>query len=216
MLIVGGVVFYALTLWRPGYSANSGSSDTSISSHKTPDIELKLVSRIMGSRVYLINTGDDVARDITLDFVCWRPGAPGPDREETYPVRDLIPHSDVMLDIDFRNPHMDADYKDKLPTCGYFAVSSSGMARPKGWAFWLPGSDEDHEKLQELGYGGTDPWPIVPFQYPEDKPNWGVLVDYPEGVVTEDTQWRWNSVAKRNEWRGSDGSWNAKLNAQEP
>jgi hypothetical protein len=48
MFIVGGIVVYALTLWRPEYSANSGSSDTSISSQKRPDIELKLILRIMG------------------------------------------------------------------------------------------------------------------------------------------------------------------------
>jgi hypothetical protein len=175
----------------------------------------------MGWRVYLINTGDDVARNITLDLVCWRPGAPGPDREETYSVRDLIPHSDVMIDIDFRNPHMDPYCEYKSPTCGYFVVSCSGMARPKAWAFWIPNSDEHLKSLQRLGYGHreTDPWPIVSFQYPEEKPNWGVVVDYPEGVYTENfpwTSWRWNSVTKRNEWRDSDGSWNAKLNAQEP
>ena len=38
-----------------------------------------------GYRV-VINTGDDVARDIKLDLVCWRPGAPGPDHRAKLPA----------------------------------------------------------------------------------------------------------------------------------
>ena len=126
--------------------------------------------------------------------------------------------ADDVVDIDFRNPYMDENYETKLPTCGYFMVSCPGMPRPKAWAFWLPNTDIHRARLEELGYGhwGPDPWPLCEFRYPEEKPNWGVLVDYPKGVVEKHTHWRWNSEKKRNEWQDSDGSWNEKRTRESP
>lgn len=215
MIIVGGIVFYALTLWSPSQSSNFSDSTDPMLSQKAPDFQVKLILRIMGWRVYLLNSGNGVARDITVNLVCWRPGSPGPDREVSYQVHDLIPNSDDVFNIDFRNPHMAADYEYRLPTSGYISVSSTGMLRPKAWAFWIPNSEVDRKRLKQLGYEHLDPWPIIEFLYPNQKPNWGVCVDYPEGVATNKTHWRWNSVKKQNEWRDSDGSWNVKRNVRE-
>jgi hypothetical protein len=147
-----------------------------------PILGVKLLLRIGGYRINVLNSGTTTATDAYVDVVSWRPGAPGPDAEKTIPIHDLPPYADITFDVSFlsgRDPHPEPDFTNTYPTCGYIAVACVGANRPRAWAFYIPNAD-DHETYQK--FFQVEPWPIVEFQYPEDKPGIGCWVDYPKGV----------------------------------
>jgi hypothetical protein len=144
--------------------------------------------RIGGFRVYVLNSGLAPATGVYVDVVAWRPGAPGPDVERSYTIRDLAPNADFTFDVSFRNPHLDPKYKDTLPTGGYLTVSSANAARPRAWAFHVPNND-DHDTRRQ--FFTIDPWPLAEFSYPSGKPKMGSCVNYPSGVC-RDSSWTWN------------------------
>ena len=156
---------------------------------KAPILDAKLLLRIGGLRINVLNSGSAPATAAYVDVVSWSPGAPGPNTEKTIPVRDLASHADFTFDVNFLNPYLDPDYKDRLPTCGYIAVSCIGASRPRAWAFYIPNTDDDESTRK---FFEVDPWPMIEFRYPEDKPYIGSCVDYPKGVCRH-SQWLWSA-----------------------
>jgi hypothetical protein len=155
---------------------------------RDPILDAKLLLRIGGFRINILNSGAAPATGTYVDIVAWRPGAPGADVEKTIPIRDLATHADFTFDVSFRNPLLEPDYKDTLPTCGYIAVSCIGASRPRAWAFYIPNADGEETRRK---FFKVDPWPMIEFQYPEDKPGIGYCVDFPRGVCGS-SDWLWS------------------------
>lgn len=162
--------------------------------------------------VVAANTKDGlekVAADIVLAVRSVLPGAPagGTPRTAFFANRKWLFFGVVLLLFTlvlsgillFRHPpptrtHTPAadDYNrelfsryDHAPISGYFVVSCNTCGRPRAWAFYESRSkDGSPQKVPELDAAtrGTTSRPMVEFLYPEDKPEIGWCVDFPQGV----------------------------------
>jgi hypothetical protein len=184
ILCLGGMIlgFVGYVLRLRADAPGTGSSN-SLRGLGEPILDVKLLLRVAGFRINVLNSGSTAATAVYVDVVSWCPGAPGPDAEKTIPLRDLPPHADFTFDVSFlsyRRPDREQGITNTYPSCGYIMVSCVGASRPRAWAFFIP-NVEDHETKQKF-FARVEPWPIVEFQYPEDKPGIGSWVDYPRGV----------------------------------
>lgn len=157
-----------------------------------PELELTLLLRIDGFNVHVVNRGPVAARQVTVSLKSWQIGAPGPDAMIEFPVRDLAPSDDITFRIrptKFTGEQEYDRYRETQPTCGYVAVRSIESARPRGWAFFIPG---EGQKTRERFYN-HDTWPMVEFEYPGKSPRGFECIDYPTGVCEDvgRTNWVW-------------------------
>ncbi len=163
-----------------------------------PELELKLLQRIDGFNVHVVNRGPVAARQLTVSLKSWQIGAPGPDAMIEFPLRDLAPNDDFIfriMPIRFTGEREYDRSRGNQPTCGYLAVRSIESLRPGGWAFFIPG----HNQVVGDRFYRQDSWPMVEFEYPEESPKGYECVDYPPGICEEvgRTNWIWRPAEQK-------------------
>ena len=177
-------LFAFALLWRPTPTVTS------------PDLEVKLLQRIDGFHIRVINLSSVPAKEITVSLHTWQIGAPGPDVMTEFPIRDLAPFDDFTFRVSLNRPTDDPEYNRSRathPTCGSVVVRSVNGLRPKGWAFFIPGPDQDFELRRT--FQGKDPWPMIEFEYPQKAPRGFECIDYPLGVCSAvgEVSWMWKT-----------------------
>lgn len=159
-------------------------------------LEATLLSRIGGFQVHVMNNSLTAAKQVTVSLKTWQIGAPGPDVVAEFPIRDLAPSDDFTLNIEpFRSTN-NKDYdrrRASQPTCGQIVVRSINSSKPRGWAFFIPGQDQQIESFFYKLFYNHDPWPIIEFDYPRSAPQGFECVDYPVGIckAVGKTIWIW-------------------------
>lgn len=186
LLAVTSIVFSVLIFAVP-YIASLGEGQ--------PLLGLTLHLRAGGFEVSVHNAGDGTARQVYVDLLSWRLGAPGLDVQETYTVRDLGPRADYTFSVDLQNEYSQSN--DRPPMSGYIVAGCANAEKSRAWAFHLPNlNSKAQQKFWDDLHVGSE-WPIIEFEYPADKP-YLQCVNYPKGVC-EITRW------SRRDWVPSGG-----------
>ena len=129
-------------------------------------------------RLLLVNKGRAVTEDGYIEVVSWADGAPAEDLRIRQNFPKLLPQMDWTYDVDLfeaRRQHSGNDIKlPRSPISGYIVVSCSNCDKPQGWAFHIPGKNQDWQLSTDLGHV-----PLTAFQYPLEKPSIGTHLNTP-------------------------------------
>jgi len=145
---------------------------------KKAHLAAELHFMIGSQRMRIANVGDVLATKINVDIVSWANGAPDATIRINREVRDLMPESDFLFDIDLLHHGGTTGIppdEHRYSSSGYILVTCNNCDEPKAWAFYIP-EDGHMDTVKRT----TTSWPIVEFNYPEDKPRIGEVVNYPK------------------------------------
>lgn len=155
-------------------------------SMKRPNLEVELLLEYDGFKIRVLNNGNALASQIHVDVVSWGNGAPAASIKIKKEIRDLPPNTDFIFDIDLLNHGGKVVYPSGSHRCsssGYIVVYCNNCDKPRAWAFYTPEETEYFNFITTYLSGHS--WPIVEFDYPEDKPGIGRYVNYPKEFSKE-------------------------------
>jgi hypothetical protein len=131
---------------------------------------LKMTVRYPGDfRLYLVNASKSSSGTGHIEVASWGDGAPAEDLRVRESFPNLIPGADWSYDVDLfaaRKEHSGGS----MPLSsfsGYVAIWCDQCARPQGWAFHVPGGNEEWPR------DWSSQIPLRQFQYPSEKPGVG-------------------------------------------
>jgi hypothetical protein len=133
---------------------------------------------IGGYRIRIANIGGVLAKRINVNIVSWANGAPDATIWIDKGVKDLMPNGDYFFDADllhYGGTTGDPPGERRASSSGYILVTCNNCDKPRGWAFYIP----DENSMTVIKPVGTS-WPIVEFDYSNNKPHIGQVVNYPK------------------------------------
>jgi hypothetical protein len=113
---------------------------------KIPELVVELRrSYTSGFEIRVLNVGEGIAENISLDIASWADSAPAPTLKVSKSLRNLVGGMDSSIDVGLFE--LDNDFRPYNSHSGYIVATCSRCGQPKAWWFYF----KSDVRLNQMG-----------------------------------------------------------------